>query len=431
MAQTDTQVGGSSFDDLVASMLRDRYAAQLSAGAAGAGVDSGRVEDLLAGARARATLLREGKRVKEVLSASTTAYVTLEGLPLLAAAANEDEQTDSAAAGSAAMVDGVLRTNITRSEFEEAAEGLLARSVAPVETVVRRWIGQQQRLGTQPGRMIESVQLVGGGSRVPVLQAAILRVLQRLQPHQQQPLTLGAELNADEAMAHGAALLAVAKHSPLALHDTAVGRNPSRRPPSITFAAGGPLSPPPPSDAPACVAMEAAALAESRQTVQRLRSGAADVAEAGAVMYELEAFILAELELASLDGDGDGSEGSSSTGEQEEMAAWRAMLLAEEEWVWDNGNSTAVALRARMAALLAKAPASRQPQLRAERELAAMRNREVETDAKRRQKAQRAEPSGQRTTRAPRETETETETGTERGASRKNRRARLCQKRKS
>jgi molecular chaperone DnaK (HSP70) len=62
-------VGGSSFDELIASILRDRYAAQLTAGSDGAGsnTDSSRIEDLLAGARATATLLREGKRVKEVL----------------------------------------------------------------------------------------------------------------------------------------------------------------------------------------------------------------------------------------------------------------------------------------------------------------------------------------------------------------------------
>ncbi len=367
-------VGGSSFDELIASILRDRYAAQLTAGSDGAGsnTDSSRIEDLLAGARATATLLREGKRVKEVLSASTTAYVTLEGLPLLLPTTDSEDQTDSA--GRAAMVDGVLRTNVSRVEFEKAAEGLVVKSVAPVETVLRQWMAEQKRTGTKQRQILQSVQLVGGGSRVPMLQAAVSQILQRVhrsdpasQNHQEPVLTLGAELNADEAMAHGAALLAVAKQSPLALS----GRN--LRPPSNL------RSSPPPSDAPTCGAMEAAALGESRQTVQRLRSGAAAVAEAGAAMYELEAFILAELELAGSDGNGEG-----------DVAAWRVMLLAEEEWVWDNGNSTAVDLRARLSALKAKAPATRQQQFRAAIELAAMRERELETGGKRRQTAQPA-----------------------------------------
>ena len=79
-------------------------------------------------------------------------------------------------------------------------------------------------------QVLQSVQLVGGGSRVPAVQEGIRRVLQSpwdqrrpalpLQQQQaQQRLALGAELNADEAMAHGAAMLAVAKHSPLALPD--------------------------------------------------------------------------------------------------------------------------------------------------------------------------------------------------------------------
>ena len=250
-------IGGSSFDELLANILRERYASQLSAAAAasgggGSGGNSGseglssEVEELLSGARASATLLREGKRVKEVLSASAVAYITLEGLPMLppqpppgaAAAASAGE------GAAAVMMEGVLRTNITRVEFEQACAALVARAVAPVGEALRRWarLQQQQRPpeataptaaargGGDGMQVLQSVQLVGGGSRVPAVQEGIRRVLQSpwdqrrpalpLQQQQaQQRLALGAELNADEAMAHGAAMLAVAKHSPLALPD--------------------------------------------------------------------------------------------------------------------------------------------------------------------------------------------------------------------
>lgn len=78
-------------------------------------------------------------------------------------------------------------------------------------------------------------------------------------------------------------------------------------------------------------------MGESRQTVQRLRSGAAAVAEAGAAMYALEAFVLAELDLAST-AIGDAEAGAAQQGEGREglavalgeLEAWRSVLLAEE-----------------------------------------------------------------------------------------------------
>jgi hypothetical protein len=78
-------------------------------------------------------------------------------------------------------------------------------------------------------------------------------------------------------------------------------------------------------------------LGESRQTVQRLRSGAAAVAEAGAAMYALEAFVLAELDLAST-AIADAEAGAAQQGEGREglavalgeLEAWRSVLLAEE-----------------------------------------------------------------------------------------------------
>ena len=162
----------------------------------------------LAEPRACALLLREAKRVKEVLSASTTAYVTLEGLP--------------SSAGGAAAAEGTLATKISRAEFEAQAATLIHAVAAPVKAALAR-----ARLTVAD---LDTIQLVGGGTRIPAVQAAIRTALRStLLPAgvsdgkassgggllgDDDEIHLGAALNADEAVAHGAALLAAYRANP-------------------------------------------------------------------------------------------------------------------------------------------------------------------------------------------------------------------------
>ena len=168
-----------------------------------------------------------------------------------------------------------------------------------------------------------------------------------------------------------AALLAVAKVSPKALQQARHGQTWLQLP---SVAAGA--APLPFADAPTCGAIEEAALAESQQTVTRLRLGAAAVAEAGAAMYALEAFVLAELSAAQELEQADVAEG----GTNPEAEAWRNSLLREEEWVWDHGNATATELRSRTYALENKAPMHRQAHIHAAKELEALRQSERDRD---------------------------------------------------
>ena len=103
-------MGGTSVDVLIARLLAERYQQQLQQlGGGGCGA-------LLEQPRAAATLLVEAARVKEVLSASSVAFVSLEGLPLPPSAAGDS----CAADGGEVPMEGVLRTNISREPQPQA-----------------------------------------------------------------------------------------------------------------------------------------------------------------------------------------------------------------------------------------------------------------------------------------------------------------------
>ena len=105
-------MGGTSFDVLIARLLAERYQQQLQQlGGGGCGA-------LLEQPRAAATLLVEAARVKEVLSASSVAFVSLEGLPLPPSDTGSDDSC--AADGGEVPMEGVLRTNISREPQPQA-----------------------------------------------------------------------------------------------------------------------------------------------------------------------------------------------------------------------------------------------------------------------------------------------------------------------
>jgi hypoxia up-regulated 1 len=65
--------------------------------------------------------------------------------------------------------DQLLQSSITREEFEALAADFFDRATAPLKRIL-------ERNAVQPGD-IDAVELLGGGSRVPRLQAALSEVL--------------------------------------------------------------------------------------------------------------------------------------------------------------------------------------------------------------------------------------------------------------
>ncbi|GLI64023.1 hypothetical protein VaNZ11_007184 [Volvox africanus] len=126
--------------------------------------------DVTALPKAMAKMRRQVRRTKEMLSANSAAPCTVEEL-----------------------YDGRdFQSSITREEFESLADDFFNRAVAPLKRIM-------ERNGLQPGD-IDAVELLGGGSRVPRLQAALSDVL--------GGRALDRHLDADEAIALGAGLLA-------------------------------------------------------------------------------------------------------------------------------------------------------------------------------------------------------------------------------
>ncbi|GIL45761.1 hypothetical protein Vafri_2912 [Volvox africanus] len=126
--------------------------------------------DVTALPKAMAKMRRQVRRTKEMLSANSAAPCTVEEL-----------------------YDGRdFQSSITREEFESLADDFFNRAVAPLKRIM-------ERNGLQPGD-IDAVELLGGGSRVPRLQAALSDVL--------GGRALDRHLDADEAIALGAGLFA-------------------------------------------------------------------------------------------------------------------------------------------------------------------------------------------------------------------------------
>lgn len=150
----DVNVGGYHFDRLVRDLLVTQFA--------GPNVEGNH--------RALAKLLREAGRVKQVLSANTASQARIEGL-----------------------VDDVdFKGELTRDALEAAAEaaGMVPRFTQPIRDAL-----EQAGLSLD---QLDSVVLVGGASRVPLVQAALAGVV--------GDDKLAKNLNADEAVVMGAAL---------------------------------------------------------------------------------------------------------------------------------------------------------------------------------------------------------------------------------
>ncbi|KAM7499895.1 hypothetical protein LguiA_024309 [Lonicera macranthoides] len=120
--------------------------------------------------KAMAKLKKQVKRTKEILSANTMAPFSVESL----------------------YDDRDFRSSITREKFEELCEDLWEKSLIPLKEVIKH-----------SGLKIEeiyAVELIGGATRVPKLQAKLQEFLGRKD--------LDKHLDADEATVLGASLLA-------------------------------------------------------------------------------------------------------------------------------------------------------------------------------------------------------------------------------
>lgn len=149
--------GGRDFDSRLVDMILARARAQL-------GEDI--FNDEVMYERIVARLRQEAKKVKEVLSANQQSRVNIESL----------------------TPDHDFSTTITRAEFVEACEDLFALALDPIEEV----LGMANLTSAE----VYAIELLGGGTRIPRLQADLLARFERE--------VLDKHLNGDEAMVYGA-----------------------------------------------------------------------------------------------------------------------------------------------------------------------------------------------------------------------------------
>ncbi|KAJ2609318.1 lumenal Hsp70 protein [Coemansia sp. RSA 1804] len=130
---SDATLGGQEIDFVLRDLLVEQFSKSIGSSA----------DDVRSSARAMNRLLKEAKRVKTILSANVEAIASVEGLY------NGDD----------------LRIKVTRSELEEAITSFVSRIQAPVYDALK----------TANATMadIDSIVLVGGGSRVPFVQKTL------------------------------------------------------------------------------------------------------------------------------------------------------------------------------------------------------------------------------------------------------------------
>ncbi|BGP11187.1 lumenal Hsp70 protein [Rhodotorula toruloides] len=157
----DLDVGGYVFDRAVRDLLVEAFEETM-------GKQLGEGRKVTDDKRAMAKLLREAARVKQVLSANTAAMARIEGL----------------------IDDLDFRTEITRSALESRASSLLSHLVSPIQSALDS--------ASLPLSSIESVILVGGSSRIPLVQKAVADKVGKDK--------IAKNVNADEAAVLGAAL---------------------------------------------------------------------------------------------------------------------------------------------------------------------------------------------------------------------------------
>ncbi|KAL3615316.1 hypothetical protein CASFOL_040977 [Castilleja foliolosa] len=153
----DAELGGQSMELRLVEYFADEFNKQLGNG-----------DDIRNSPKAMAKLKKQVKRTKEILSANMMAPISVESL----------------------YDDRDFRSSITREKFEELCEDLWEKALVPLKEVLKH-----SGLNTDD---LYAVELIGGSTRVPKLQAKLQEFLGRKE--------LDKHLDADEAIVLGASL---------------------------------------------------------------------------------------------------------------------------------------------------------------------------------------------------------------------------------
>lgn len=151
------ELGGQDMEMRLVEHFADEFNKQLGSGV-----------DVRKSPKAMAKLKKQVKRTKEILSANTMAPISVESM----------------------YDDRDFRSSISREKFEELCEDLWEKALVPLKEVL-----QNSGLKTDD---VFAVELIGGATRVPKLQAKLQEFLGRKE--------LDKHLDADEAIVLGAAL---------------------------------------------------------------------------------------------------------------------------------------------------------------------------------------------------------------------------------
>ncbi|CAI0374512.1 unnamed protein product [Linum tenue] len=153
----NSELGGQNMEMRLVEFFADEFNKQVGNGV-----------DVRKSPKAMAKLKKQVKRTKEILSANIAAPISVESL----------------------YDDRDFRSSITREKFEELCGDLWDKSLVPIKEVIKH-------SGLKVDE-ISAVELIGGATRVPKLQAKIQELLGRNE--------LDKHLDADEAIVLGAAL---------------------------------------------------------------------------------------------------------------------------------------------------------------------------------------------------------------------------------
>ncbi|XP_061965182.1 heat shock 70 kDa protein 17-like [Populus nigra] len=153
----DLELGGRSMESRLVEFFADEFNKQVGSGI-----------DVRKSPKAMAKLKKQVKRTKEILSANTMAPISVESL----------------------YDDRDFRSSITREKFEELCGDLWDRSLVPIKEVLKH-------SGLKVDE-IYAVELIGGATRVPKLQAKLQEFIGKNE--------LDKHLDADEAIVLGSSL---------------------------------------------------------------------------------------------------------------------------------------------------------------------------------------------------------------------------------
>lgn len=159
----DASLGGEAFDARLVDYMADEFNRQWNAKRA-----DGQQKDVRAFARSMTKIRIQANKVKHVLSANNDIPVFIDSL--------QDDVS--------------LQMHVNRAEFEQMSHDLLLRSVKPIE--------QALKAAGMTVDDIHSVELIGGGMRIP-------KVQEEIDSYFGSKLSLGMHINSDESMALGAA----------------------------------------------------------------------------------------------------------------------------------------------------------------------------------------------------------------------------------